>query len=190
MSATDLDGLLARCGQGDQLAWESLVRRFQGRIYGFALHYLRDPEEAQDAAQEIFVKMYQHLASVRDGRTYLPWMLRLARNCCIDRIRSRKGRAQEQGEGVEVRDVASTAASPEQAMLEGARRVMLYRALAALSEPSREILMLKEIRQLKLGEISTLLDLPLGTIKSRSNRARLELAKVIRSLEPQPMAGA
>ena len=74
----DLDILLSRCRQGDALAWELLVRRYQGRIYGFALHYLRDPEEARDAAQEIFIKMYQHLSGIRDGRTYLPWMLRLA----------------------------------------------------------------------------------------------------------------
>jgi RNA polymerase sigma-70 factor, ECF subfamily len=183
----DLETLLARCGRGDELAWEELVRRFEGRVYGFALHYLRDPEEARDAAQEIFVKMYQHLGGVRDGGTFLPWMLRLARNGCIDRIRSRKARGHELTVGFDATDqFVSGVASPEDAMLAGARRSLLHRALRKLSASNREILQLKEIQQLKLEEISTLLDLPVGTIKSRSNRARTELAKAVRSLEASP----
>ena len=92
---TELDLLLLRCRQGDAPAWEALVRRYQARIYGFALHYLRDREEARDTAQEIFIKMYQHMDGVRDGGSFLPWMLRLTRNCCIDRVRSRKARGFE-----------------------------------------------------------------------------------------------
>jgi len=185
----DLDTLLARCGRGDELAWEELVRRFEGRVYGFALHYLRDPEEARDAAQEIFVKMYQHLGGMRDSGTFLPWMLRLARNGCIDRIRSRKARGHELTVGVACAErLVSDQASPEAVLLAGARRSLLHRALRRLSASNREILQLKEIRQLKIEEISTLLDLPVGTIKSRSNRARAELAKAVRSLEAAPEA--
>ena len=180
----DLDSLLVLCRQGDALAWEGLVRRYQARIYGFALHYLRDPEEARDAAQEIFIKMYQHLSSIRDGRTYLPWMLRLARNCCIDRIRARKARPQgflaTSDDSVEH---ASLDPSPEESILEDARKSLLYRALATLTAANREIVLLKDIEQLKLEDISTRLGLPLGTVKSRSNRGRSELAKAVRSLE-------
>ena len=180
---TDLDILLSRCRRGDALAWEALVRRYQARIFGFALHYLRDDEEAKDVAQDIFVKMYQHLGSVRDGRTYLPWMLRLARNCCIDRIRSRKARAHDfvttSDHAVEC---ASMDASPEESLLEDARRALLYRALETLTTANREIVLLKDIEQLKLEEISTRLGLPLGTVKSRSSRARSELANAVRSL--------
>lgn len=180
----ELDTLLSRCRQGDQLAWEALVRRFQARIYGFALHYMRDREEARDVAQEIFVKVYQHLGSVRDGPTYLPWMLRLARNCCLDRIRSRKARAQDHTVRLEdAGELASMDASPQDSLLEGARRTLLYRALDTLNEANREMVLLKDIQQLKLEEISSLLGLPLGTVKSRSNRARIELAKAVRSLE-------
>jgi RNA polymerase sigma-70 factor (ECF subfamily) len=181
---TDLDILLSRCRQGDALAWEALVRRYQARIYGFALYYLRDPEEARDVAQEIFIKMYQHLGSIRDGRTYLPWMLRLARNCCIDRIRSRKARPHDfLATADDAGERSSSDASPEESLLEAARRTLLYRALATLTEANREIVILKDIEQLKLEDISTRLGLPLGTVKSRSNRARSELAKAVRSLE-------
>ena len=183
----DLDTLLFRCRRGEALAWEGLVRRYQARIYGFALHYLRDREEAQDAAQEIFVKMYQHLGGVRDGRTFLPWMLRLARNCCIDRVRSRKARAHEVVPDLGTApDRASCAASPEESLLDAARRSLLYRALATLNSANREIVLLKDIQQLTLPAISTRLGLPLGTVKSRSYRARHELAKAVRTLDAAP----
>jgi len=181
---SELDILLSRCRQGDDLAWEALVRRFEARIYGFALHYLRDPEDARDAAQEIFIKMYQHLSGIRDGRTFVPWMLRLTRNCCIDRIRSRKARPHDflatADEGAEY---TSMDPSPEETLIEDARRSLLYRALATLTAANREIVLLKDIEQLKLEDISARLGVPLGTVKSRSNRARSELARAVRSLE-------
>ena len=182
---TDLDILLSRCRQGEATAWEALVRRYQARVYGFSLHYLRDPEEARDAAQEIFLKMYQHLGGVRDGQAFLPWMLRLARNCCIDRIRGRKARALDLAatRSEAAAESASLDASPEESLLETARRTLLYRALARLTATSRQIVLLKDIEQLQLSDISTRLGVPLGTVKSRSNRARVELAKAVRSLE-------
>jgi RNA polymerase sigma-70 factor (ECF subfamily) len=179
----DLDALLCRCRRGDALAWEELVRRFEARIYGFALYYMHDREDAKDVAQEIFFKMYQGLDGMREARTYLPWMLRLARNCCIDRIRSRNARSREREAAPGAPEQASEAASPEQSLLEDARRALLYRALATLTGANREILLLKDIEQLPLSDISTRLGLPLGTVKSRTNRARSELAKAVRSLE-------
>jgi RNA polymerase sigma-70 factor, ECF subfamily len=175
----DLDTLLARCRKGDPLAWEELVRRFQGRIHGFALFYLRDREEARDVAQEIFVKLYRHLGDTQDGATFVPWLLRLARNCCIDRLRSLGARAPQDPLDV---DPVSPAPTPEQTFFEGRRRTLLYRALDTLSDVNREMVLLKDIHQLKLEEIGTMLQLPLGTVKSRSNRARTELAKAVRSL--------
>lgn len=187
LRVTDLDILLSRCRQGDPESWEALVRRYQARIYGFALHYLRDHEDARDAAQEIFIKMYQHLNGFRDGQAFLPWMLRLARNCCIDRIRSRNARPHDLGVTVERgMDRESADASPEQSLLEDARRALLYSALATLTAANREIVLLKDIQQLRLAEIATRLGLPMGTVKSRSNRARSELAKAVRSLEAAP----
>jgi len=133
-------------------------------------------KQAKDAAQEIFIKMYQHLDDVRDGSSFLPWMLRLTRNCCIDRVRSRKARGFELtvAEAAPEAQSASSAASPEETLLESGRRNLLYRALARLTKANREIMVLKEIEELKLEDISTRLGVPLGTVKSRSNRARVE----------------
>jgi RNA polymerase sigma-70 factor (ECF subfamily) len=144
---------------------------------------MRDDEDARDTAQEIFIKMYRHLNEFRDGHAFLPWMLRLARNCCIDRIRSRQARPQDQTAATKAVDHASRDASPEESLLEDARRALFYRALATLTATSREIVLLKDIQEMRISEISTRLGLPLGTVKSRSNRARSELAKAVRSLE-------
>ena len=181
----ELETLLDRCRQGDDLAWEALVRRYQGRVYAVAYHYMRDREEARDVAQEIFVKVYRGLGKMREGDRFLPWLLRLARNCCIDRLRRLKVRTPAAEVPVEeAPQIVATGPTPEDASLEGARRGLLYRAIAGLGEKSREMILLREIQQLKLEEIAEMLGLPIGTVKSRSHRARLELAKAVRVMDP------
>jgi RNA polymerase sigma-70 factor (ECF subfamily) len=180
----ELPVLVERCRSGDALAWEALIRRFQGRVYGMALHYLRNREEARDLAQEVFVRVYQQLGTFEGGE-FQPWILRVARNSCIDRLR--RIRARPPLQDVPVDDwieLAGEAASPEVESALSERKRLLHRALGAVAEKHREILILKEIEGLKLEEIAEMLGLPLGTIKSRSNRARLELAECVRRIDP------
>jgi RNA polymerase sigma-70 factor (ECF subfamily) len=166
------------------LAWEALVRRYQGRIFGVTMHYMRDREEARDMAQETFVKLYRKLDSLRDSETFLPWLIRLARNCSIDRLRRLKSRTPEQSVPVEEGpEIPAHQATPEETTLERWRSGLLYRALDELSEQSRELILLKDIQELKLDQIADLLALPLGTVKSRSHRARIELAEAIQNLD-------
>ena len=75
----ELETLLERCRSGDELAWEALVRRFQGRVFALAYHYLRDREEARDVAQETFIRIYKSLEGFQDTERFLPWMVRIAR---------------------------------------------------------------------------------------------------------------
>jgi RNA polymerase sigma-70 factor (ECF subfamily) len=181
----DLETLLDRCRRGDDLAWEALVRRYTGRVYAVAFHYMRNVEEARDMAQEIFIRIYKQLATFEDDGRFVPWMLSLSRNACIDRLRRIKARPPasdlrvEDGPQIPVSDL-----DPEQHAQLAARKALLHRALDKMSEKNREIIMLKDIQGLKLDEISSLLSLPLGTVKSRSNRARLELATRVRRLDP------
>lgn len=181
----DSDTLIERCRQGDDLAWEALVRQYQGRVFGVALHFLREREEARDAAQEVFLRVYTRLDSLEDGQAFLPWLLRLARNCCIDRLRRREVRTPAFAVDLdEAHELSSPEASPEEAALRDAREVLLYRALGELSEKNREMILLKDTQEMKLEEIAELLSLPLGTVKSRAHRARIELALAIRALDP------
>ena len=181
----ETDTLLERCRQGDDLAWEALVRQVQGRVFGVALHFLRDREEARDAAQEIFLRVYTRLDSLADGQAFLPWLLRLARNCCIERLRRREVRTPAFAVALDdAHALSSPEPSPEEVALGGARRVLLHRALGELSEKNREMILLRDSQELKLEEIAERLSLPLGTVKSRAHRARIELALAIRTLDP------
>lgn len=175
---------MQRCRQGDALAWESLVRRFQSRVYGVAFHYLRDADEARDLAQEVFVRIYQRLDTFT-GEAFVPWMLRLARNRCIDRLRRVKARPPATDlPADEETPLPDPGPSPEDAWLSDQRKRLVYRAMERLSEQNREIILLKEIQGLNLKEIAELLGVPVGTVKSRSNRARIELARQVVSLDP------
>jgi len=181
----DLTTLLERCRQGDDLAWEALVRQYQSRVYAMALHYMRNAEEARDVAQDIFVRIYQRLETFQSDQAFLPWMLRLARNVCIDGLRHRKARPLANGVAIDdAVQIASTAPTPEQISETRSCRDLLYRAMDRMSEADREILMLKEIQGLMIEEISSLLKVPAGTVKSRCNRARLDLAERVRRLDP------
>lgn len=182
---SDLERLASRCRTGDDLAWEALVRECQGRVFAIAVHYMRDREEARDAAQEVFIKVYRGLHSLQPDAPFLPWLLRLARNCCIDRLRRLRVRTPERPVSVdEAMDASSNEPTPEESWLTGATRALVHRAMGALTDKNREILLLHDIQQLKLEEIAELLQIPIGTVKSRSNRARIELAKAVRRIDP------
>ena len=181
----DVATLLERCRQGDDLAWEALVRQFQGRVYAVACNYMRNTEEARDVAQEIFVRIYERLDSFHGDQAFLPWVLRLSRNACIDALRRRKARPRAADTPIdEMEGLASAAPTPEETTAAGSARDLLYRAMDRMSDTDREILMLREIQGLKVEEIATLLKVPIGTVKSRCNRARLDLAARVRRLDP------
>ncbi|MBD3868720.1 MAG: sigma-70 family RNA polymerase sigma factor [Acidobacteria bacterium] len=191
INVQELDPILERCRRGDNLAWEALVRRTQSRVYGLALQYVRDPDEASDLAQEIFIKIYRNLDKMETGSAFMPWLVRLSRNCCIDRIRRIKARPPARDVVVdEDLELKSSAPSPEQSWDTDRRKQLVYQAMGKLSEQNREILLLKEIQQLKLTEIAGMLGLPVGTIKSRASRARVELAKSVLKLDPSYGAAA
>ena len=184
---SDTQTLVERCRQGDDLAWERLVREHQGRVYAVAYHYVRQPDEARDLTQDAFVRVYQKLNSYT-GEEFLPWLIRLVRNLCIDHLRRRKARppisdvpVDEADGGLSIRDRRP---DPEEVWLTDTRRRLVYDALRRMTGPDREIILLKEIQGLKFREIAALLQLPIGTVKSRSNRARVELAQQVLKLDP------
>ncbi|MGA2260615.1 MAG: sigma-70 family RNA polymerase sigma factor [Acidobacteriota bacterium] len=179
----NLSVILTRCKAGDALAWEALVRHFQSRIYGIAYHYVGNTEDARDLAQEVFVRIYQNLQACEDAGMFLPWIIRIARNACIDHLRRRKSRSQGKDVALEeVPNLQDPGNTPEQQWAANSRKRLIYRALKELTDLNREIILLKEIQGLQLDEIASLLKVPLGTVKSRSNRARIELARKVMAL--------
>lgn len=165
------------------MAWETLVRRFQSRIYALAVYYVRDPEEARDLAQEVFVRIYRNLDKCKNTDTFVAWMLAMGRNCCIDRLRRMKARPQTAW-SEDQPDVVDQSPTPEEACRTKDHKALVYKALEKLSLQSREVILLKEIQGLKIREIASMLALPQGTVKSRFGRARVELAQAVLELEP------
>lgn len=182
--------LLQRCQTGDELAWEVLVRTHQGRVCAIAWHYLGDQDEALDLAQEIFVRVYRSLDACTDPDRFEHWLTRMVRNACIDQLRRRKARPPRHDvQAAEMTSLASASPDPEQQWLSTSRQKLVHRALQRLSDINREIIVLKDIQGLPLEEIAGLLELPLGTVKSRSSRARVELARAIVEIEGGPAGG-
>jgi len=178
--------VLERCKAGDALAWEALVRQYQSRIYGLAYHYVGNPEDARDLAQEVFVRIYQNLDDCVNAEMFLPWAIRIARNACIDQLRRKSARSHGRDIGLEeIADLPDPGNTPEQQWVADARKRLVYRALDELTALNREIILLKEIQGLQLEEIASLLKVPLGTVKSRCNRARIELARKVMALSSE-----
>jgi RNA polymerase sigma-70 factor, ECF subfamily len=176
----EIGDLLDRCRAGDELAWEALVRQFQGRVHGLALLYLGEREEARDCAQDVFIRVYRRLDDCRDAATFLPWLLRVTRNAAIDRQRRR--RARPSGRSVPLEEAAGIPGpGPDPAEELGVARMRdrVRAALDRLGGLNREIVILKEIQGLSFESVAGILGIPVGTAKSRSNRARLELARLL-----------
>jgi len=180
----DLDDLLRRCIKGDALAWEVLVRRLQGRVYGVARFYLHDREEARDIAQEALIRVYRSLDTFKVGTNFTAWVLRITRNCAIDRLRQLRvaPRIEELPDDDLVADAACTLAQPAGEVSDNHQ--LLYRAMDQLSPAHREMILLKDIQGLEQKEIAQMLSLPLGTVKTRATRARIELARRILDIDP------
>ncbi len=147
--------LVKRAGRGDDDAFETIVNHYSMRIVRYCHRMVGTG--AEDLAQEIFVKIYRNLHQVKDSSGFRAWMFAIARNCCLDRLRRIKTRPQSQGD--ESIDEIQIGPGPtgEQRFDEKKRRELLYRAMEGLSEQAREILLLKEIQQLKISEIAKIL---------------------------------
>lgn len=189
----DLAMLLERCKAGDELAWEALVRQFQARVFGIAFHYTGNTEDARDLAQEIFIRIYRHLDLCGDEGMFVPWMICISRNACIDHLRRKKARPAPADVAVdEMVHLQAPGLNPEEHSMADARRQVIHLAFRKLTALNREVILLREILELPLEEIASMLKIPLGTVKSRISRARIELAERVRALaantgEPAPL---
>lgn len=177
---TDNDSdLLPRCRGGDEAAWRELVAHHTRRVFSLAYRFTGRVDEAEDLTQEIFVKVYQSLERYRAGDgSFTAWLMAVARNQAIDQYRRRR---QERVRRVEDPEIVEGMASTEEGPLPGLEREetkrLVHRGLRALPADLRLPLILCDLQGLPYGEIAATLQLPLGTVKSRINRARLELAK-------------
>ena len=172
--------LLRKCLEGDARFYEPLVRAYERPALRVALGILGNGEDAQDAVQEAFVKAYQALGRFDLSRRFGPWFYQILRNQCRDMLRSRASRGGREVADPEVhRRPAGPDASPEHHRQRRAARDLLWQALDRLGEEQREILVLKELQDLRYGEIAGILGIPEGTVASRLFHARRALKEVL-----------
>lgn len=174
--------LVARCRRGDDRAWAELVERYARKIYGIAWHMTYDKADAEELTQDCLLKVWENLDRYEpaDG-SLLAWISALSRNLCIDQYRKRR---REKGFRF-LTDDSVTALLPgtDDPQADAVRRErlrLLLDAIAELPDELAEVVMLRDLDGLDYREIGDLLKLPDGTVKSRLNRARVELARIVR----------
>lgn len=182
------DELLVReCLAGNGTAWEALVRQHQDRILNLAYQFTGGREEAADLAQEIFVRLYLRLGQYDTSRPFRAWFNSLARNLCIDHYRATREQRRRQVPLDERMGLPAHGAPPDQRLAQRERGELIASALDQLSVISREAIVLKDLQEMTLEEIAGLLGLPIGTVKSRVFRARIELGRAIVRLQQAPV---
>jgi RNA polymerase sigma factor (sigma-70 family) len=177
--------LVSRCLSGDEVAWEELVRLHSRRVYGLCYRFTNSNSEAQDLTQEVFLRIFRTLRTFRAPEgSFATWLTRLTRNLLIDHYRrTRQERVtdsiegqlpmiEEQGAGASVR--------PDDAMSGRETSEILQATLQKLSPDLREAVILRDLQEMEYREIAQVLAIPEGTVKSRINRGRAELGRLLR----------
>jgi RNA polymerase sigma-70 factor (ECF subfamily) len=180
-----IEALIQRCLAGDQLAWEAIVRHYRRKVFNVAYKFVGRHDEAEDLTQDIFLKVFKSLDTFDRRANFQTWLISVSRNLCIDHYRSVRKERETIDRDVDSAEVAppSIGIPSQLAALEQRDRVELLRqAMAALPATLRTAVLMRDIQECSYHEIARALKLPEGTVKSRINRGRSELARQIRKL--------
>ncbi|MGN1120320.1 MAG: sigma-70 family RNA polymerase sigma factor, partial [Oscillospiraceae bacterium] len=176
------DNLIARCKGGEREAFNELVLKYQDNVINLAYNLLSDRDDAYDAAQETFIKVYKNIGSFRGESSFVTWIYRITSNVCKDILRKR----QRQGATVSLSpaddsadsqfmDIKDEKKTPEEMLETTELQREVREALSELKAEYREVIVYCDMEQLSYEEMSSLLKCPVGTIKSRLSRARTAL---------------
>jgi RNA polymerase sigma-70 factor (ECF subfamily) len=174
----DEQNLVKRLKDGDLAAFAELVRRYEDRIYNLCRYLVRDPRDAQDAAQDVFLKAYRGLKDFKPDASLYTWLYRIAVNTSLDY--RRRSRREASREAPLSDDLPSALPFPDQVYESKEITEAMQAALPKLREKLRAPIVLREIEGLSYEEIAKVLDLSVGTVKSRISRARDELRDLLR----------
>lgn len=178
--------VVRRCLAGDGAAWEGVVHVHSRRVYNLCYRFTGRRQEAEDLAQEVFLRVFRTLEKFDPGQGSLNvWLYRVARNLLIDHYRAtRRDRLTDSidNEDAPMQLVDTRAPSPHRSAELVQLRETLQQALTRLSPDLREAIILRDLQGLDYREIGRVLEIPEGTVKSRINRGRNELAKILKRM--------
>ena len=188
--------LLRRCLAGDAAAWERLVEQQNRRIFNLCYRFTGSRDEAEDLTQEVFIKMYRTLDSYDMQRgAFTTWVTTVTRNLLVDNFRKRKmdrvtdsldAGAGPEEEGLSLAEkLADGGVSPDRQVGRRETQEMVQLALGKLSPELREAVILRDLQDMDYKEIAQALKVPEGTVKSRINRGRTELARLLQRIHKQ-----
>lgn len=155
---------LDRCAEGDERAIRWILNRYRDRVVRLATHVLHNPREAEDVAQEAFVKVFRQIGQFRGDSGFYAWLYRIVINLCLDRMRRKCMTAETPLEETICSFLAYTP--------DVEKRLSVEQVLNSLTPPMRAALVLREVEGLEYSEIADVLEIPVGTVRSRLNTAR------------------
>ncbi|MBI3262655.1 MAG: sigma-70 family RNA polymerase sigma factor [Acidobacteria bacterium] len=186
-AAEPIEALIERCLRGNQAAWETIVRQHWRKVFNVAYKFVGKHDEAEDLTQDIFLKIFRSLETFDRRANFQTWLISVSRNLCIDYYRS----VRRERETID-RDINPDDLSPTSKDLGPHRRLErldlaseLRTALQTLPPALRSAVLMRDIQDLSYQEIADRLKLPEGTVKSRINRGRKELARQLKRLREQ-----
>ena len=188
MSIINENQLIKKAAKGDPNAFETLMLQYQTPVYNLCFRILGNPEDAADMTQETFLKAWKNLEGFHMESSLSTWLYRLANNCCLDLLRSKKRKptisiVREDEEGEELAfDPVDPSPQPDELLIKKEENQILQQALMSLDEQQRSILTLRVVNDMSYEDISQALQIKEGTVKSRLARARENLRKKVLQL--------
>jgi RNA polymerase sigma-70 factor, ECF subfamily len=190
--------LVRRCIAGDAAAWEDIVQRYHRRIYNICYRFAGSTEDAQDLTQEVFIKMYRTLNTYDAERGgFMTWVTTITRNLLVDHFRKSKqdrvtdsldSAPSEHDDAMPLSEQIEDKSAPPDAQVRSREaRETVHHALQKLSPDLREAVILRDLQDMDYREIAAVLKVPEGTVKSRINRGRVELARLLQRTYRQVM---
>jgi RNA polymerase sigma-70 factor (ECF subfamily) len=172
--------LIERCLRQDELAWSEIVARFRRRVFHIAYKFTGRSSDADDLTQEIFLRLFRSLDKFNRDADFATWLTSVARNHCIDHYRATKREREILVQDLNGFDASpSPSGNPQRLVEDRDRRGFLRRGLDRLPPKLREAVILRDLMELSYGEMAERLGLPEGTVKSRINRGREELSRLL-----------
>jgi RNA polymerase sigma-70 factor (ECF subfamily) len=188
MSESTLDDslLIRRAQGGDRSAFDALISRHSTRAYQYAFRLTRNPEEASDVVAEGFIRVYNALHNFKGQSAFTTWLFRIMTNCYLDIRKKEKSRAATSIESAMTTDegdvelqIEDESASPHELTERAEREVRFERAVSRLPEYQKAMIVMYHAENMSYEDMAAALDLPIGTVKSRLNRARLSLREML-----------